>query len=92
MFSTYLKTAKCANMQDCNKRNSIVYYCMILKIGIDIKYTQGHKIMKPDFLYQFSNLNYIAKYPNWSVAGCHGNRIKNPAPCFYVQCTHTSSN
>ena len=32
--------------------------------------------MKTDFLYLFSNLNYVAKISNWSVAGCHGNHIK----------------
>ena len=36
-------------------------------------------------------MNYVAKFPNWSVAGCHGNRIKNPAPWFCAQYTHSSS-
>ena len=35
------------------------------------------KIRKPDFLYLFANLKYIAKSPNWSVAGCHGNHLKS---------------
>ena len=39
----------------------------------------------------FLNLNYIAKFPNWLVAGCHGNHIKNSAPWFCAQCAHTSS-
>ena len=33
--------------------------------------------MQTDFLYLFSNLNYVAKISNWSVAGCHGINIVN---------------
>ena len=50
---------------------------MTMKIGIDVKYTKGYTTMKPDFWYLtmepdfwylFLNLNYVAKFPNWSVA------------------------
>ena len=43
------------------------------------------------FWYLFSNFNYVAKFSNLSVSGCHDNRIKNPAPWTCAQCTHTSS-
>ena len=39
MFYRYLKTAKWANMQNYNKRNSKTKSRMILIIGIDVKYT-----------------------------------------------------
>ena len=66
-------------MQNYNKRDSKTKSRMTMKIGIDVKYRYSYKIMKPDFWYLFSNLNYVAKLPNWSVGGCHANRIKNPA-------------
>ena len=42
------------------------------------------------FWYLFLNLDYVVKFPNWSVAGCHGNCIKNPASWFCSYYTHTS--
>ena len=54
---------------------------MTLKIGIDVKYTLGYKTIKSDCDIYFSNLNYVAKFPNLSGAGCHGNRIKNLMLC-----------
>ena len=36
-------------MQNGNKRNYKTKRPMTIKIGIDIKYTYGYKIMKPEF-------------------------------------------
>ena len=50
---------------------------MTMKFGINVSihrlWLQNHEAR---FLISFSNLNYVAKFPNWSVAGNHGNRIK----------------
>ena len=64
---------------------------MNMEIGTDVKHTQGYKTMKPNFEYVLSNLNYDAKLPDWSVHGCHGNHIENPASWFCAHCSNTSS-
>ena len=52
---------------------------------IDVTYIglQNHGVQIFDIYFQ-NNLNYVAKFPNWSVAGCHGG-ITNPAPWFCAQ-------
>ena len=35
--------------KNCNKRNSKTKGCVTMKIGIDVKYTQGYKTMKANF-------------------------------------------
>ena len=32
--------------------------------------------MKPDFEFEFSNLDYDSKLPDWSIPGNYGNYIK----------------
>ena len=66
----YLKT----NMQNGNKRNSKTKGRMTMKI---IHRATNHEARF--LIYLLSNLNYVAKFPNWSVAGYHGNHFKNPA-------------
>ena len=39
MFLPISQTAKCANMQNCNKHNSKTKDCMTMKIGVNVDYT-----------------------------------------------------
>ena len=84
--------SKCGNYIISNDHNSITQCRITIKFGRYVKETSIQGTMKADFSKYALNLNYIAKLPDWSVTGCHGNHINNSASqCpAYQHPTHTT--
>ena len=57
--------------------------------GRHMQKTDIYKTMK-SFFYFFQILNYVIKFPDWPLPGYHGNRVKNPASWFRVNCSYLS--